>query len=68
MAYLISWECVAAAAVLLSTLLMTVWNLRLTLTALFMLNFKTIRGSPSAAEKNLTGSAQAAKTFSIPVR
>jgi hypothetical protein len=36
MSYLISWECVIAAAVLLPSLLITLWHLRQSLAALFM--------------------------------
>ena len=40
MLYFMSWECVIAAAVLIMSLLMTLWHLRQSLTALFMPSVK----------------------------
>jgi hypothetical protein len=40
MSYLISWEYVIPAAVLIASLLMTLWQLRQPLTALFMPSVK----------------------------
>jgi hypothetical protein len=40
MPYPISWECVIAAALLIMSLLMTLWHLRQSLTALFMPSVK----------------------------
>jgi hypothetical protein len=67
MADLIVVGCVAEAAVLLPSLLMTVWHLRLTLAALFMPSFKTTAVLHLAGGKENSRSAQIAKTFSIPI-
>jgi hypothetical protein len=63
MPYPMSWECVIAAAVLIMSLLMTLWHLRQNLTALFMPSVK----DPATVnfQKKQSSSLKINKPFSV---